>query len=296
MKISHILLTIILSFFVAFATVKYMPKAADETATPSPKESTYERVLRTGEIRCAYAVYEPPLIKDPNTGQLSGIFYDVMEEVGKRLNLKINWVEEVGYGTIAEGFVTDRYDAFCNTVWPTPERTRGASFTIPLYYSPVDVFVRADDHRFDDDLSKMNDPAYTFSVKDGDVSDSFAKQIFPKAKTTSIPDMADTSQLLEDITHNKADATINSPELLYQFLDKNPGTLRNLTPDNPVNAASNTIMIKPNQYQFKMMLDVTLQGLLNSGFIDAELKKYQSYHPIYLKNALPYQSGKMDGK
>ena len=163
------------------------------------KETTYERVIRTGEIRCAYAVYEPPLIKDPNTGQLSGIFYDVMEEVGRRLSLKINWVEEVGYGTVAEGFVTDRYDAFCNTVWPTPERSRAASFTIPLYYSPVDIFIRADDHRFDNDLSMLNDPAYIFAVKDGDVSDTFATQIFPKARHSSIPDMSDTSQLLVDV-------------------------------------------------------------------------------------------------
>jgi polar amino acid transport system substrate-binding protein len=289
MKLSNLLLVVALSFAVAFMTGKYV---ASNNGSVAIKETTYERVIRTGEIRCAYAVYEPPLIKDPNTGQLSGIFYDVMEEIGRRLSLKINWVEEVGYGTIAEGFVTDRYDAFCNTVWPTPERSRAASFTIPLYYSPVDILVRADDHRFDNDWSKLNDPAYIFAVKDGDVSDTFATQIFPKAKHSSIPDMSDTSQLLVDVVHNKADAAINSPELLYQFLDKNPGTLRDLTPENPINAAPNTIMIKPNQPQFKTMLDVTLQGMLNSGFIDAELQKYKSYHPIYLRDALPYQPGR----
>ena len=286
MKFSQIVAIVALSFIVAFVTAKYTAPDKNGTAV---KESTYARVLRTGEIRCAYAVYEPPLIKDPNTGQLSGIFYDVMEEVGKRLNLKINWVEEVGYGTIAEGFATDRYDAFCNALWPTPERSRAASFTIPLYYSPVDVLVRADDHRFDGDLTKLNDPTYTFAVKDGDVSDTFANQIFPKAKHSSIPDMADTSQLLEDVVHNKADAAINSPELMYQFLDKNPGTLRDLTLEHPLLASPNTIMIKPDQYQFKVMLDTTLTGMIGSGFVDAELKKYSNYHPVYLQNALPYQ-------
>lgn len=287
MKFSQIALVIAISAFVAFLTGVYL--APKNNPVVPENESTFARVLRTGEIRCAYAVYEPPLIKDPNTGQLSGIFYDVMEEVGRRLNLKIKWVEEVGYGTIAQGFVTDRYDAFCNAVWPTPERSRGADFTIPLYYSPVDIMVRADDHRFDGDIMKLNDPAYTFAVKDGDVSASFAAQIFPKAKTVSIPDMADTSQLLEDVKHNKADAVINSPELLDNYLDKNPGTMRDVTPDHPVNAAPNTMMIKPNQYQFKRMLDVTLQGLLSSGFIDDELKKYKSFHPAYLRNATPYQ-------
>ena len=281
-----------LSYFalsIALLSLGYTYVHNNPQATTTKTETTYERVLRTGEIRCAYAVYAPPLIKDPNTGQLSGIFYDMMEEVGRRLNLKIKWVEEVGYGTIAQGFVTDRYDAFCNAVWPTPERGRAGSFTIPLYYSPVDVFVRADDHRFDSDMTKLNDPAYIFAVKDGDVSDSFSKQFFPKAKTTSIPDMADTSQLLEDVVHNKADAAINSPELLNQFLDKNPGTLRDLTPGHPIKATGNVMMLKPDQYQFKIMLDNVLQDLLNSGFIDAELKKYQSYHPAYLLDALPYQ-------
>src|SRR5580704_8643017 len=143
----------------------------NNSAVTSPvKESTYERVIRTGEIRCAYEPYAPALSKDPNTGQLSGIFYDVMQEVGRRLNLKINWVEEVGYGVIPEGFVTDRYDAFCNTVFPTAERSRGGAFTIPICYSAVDDFVRADDHRFDNDLPKLDDPAVKFSGKDGDVS------------------------------------------------------------------------------------------------------------------------------
>ena len=31
--------------------------------------------------------------KDPNAGELSGIFHDPMEEIGKRASLKINWVE-----------------------------------------------------------------------------------------------------------------------------------------------------------------------------------------------------------
>ena len=290
MKFWQLLLVVAVSVGATLASVSYT--GADKSTT-THHESTAERVLRTGTIRCAYAFYAPSLMKDANTGQMSGIFYDAMQEVGRRLNLKIDWVEEVGYGTIAEGFATDRYDAFCATVWPTPERSRAASFTMPLYYSPVDVLIRANDHRFDGDIHKLDDPAYTFAVKDGDVSASFATQIFPKAKQTGIPDMADTSQLLEDVAHGKADAAINSPELLYQFLDKNPGTLRDLT---QVNAAPNTIMIKPDQYQFKAMLDVTLQGLLNSGFIDMELVKYKDYHPAYLRDALPYQPGRTDAK
>jgi len=253
----------------------------------SVKESAYERILRTGEIRCAYQPYAPALMKDPNTGALSGIFYDIMTELGRRLSLEINWVEEVGYGVIPEGFVTDRYDAFCGTVWPTAERSRGAAFTIPLYYSGVDVFVRTDDHRFDDDLSKLDDPSIKFSGKDGDVSSSFVKAAFPRAAIVSIAQLDDTSQILEDVVHNKADAAVNEPSLLALYLEKNPGTLRDITIGHPIRVSPNTIMIKPDQYQFKVMLDTTLQELLNDGFIGKTLKKYDTYNS-FLPVARPY--------
>jgi len=280
----------ILLLAVFLAVVAYqMGKHNELNPKNNAKESTYERIMRTGEIRCAYAPYAPALIKDANTGQLSGIFYDIMEEVGRRLNVKINWVEEVGYGVIAEGFVTDRYDAFCNTVWPTAGRSREGNFSVPLYYSPADVFVRTDDHRFDNDLAKLDDSSITFSGKDGDASGTFAEIAFPHAKMNSILQLADTAQTLDDVVHKKADATINEPSLLHEYLEKNPGTLRDISISHPIRVSPNTIMIKPDQYQFKTMLDVTLQELLNSGFVDKVLNKYDKYH-VFLRIAAPYQS------
>jgi ABC-type amino acid transport substrate-binding protein len=275
----------------ASASLSYLVAAHTSNVSPqtAKTETTYERVLRTGEIRCAYAPYAPALIKDPNTGKLSGIFYDVMTEVGNRLNLRIHWVEEVGYGVIAEGFATDRYDAFCTTVWPTPERSRGAAFTVPLYYSPVDVFVRAEDHRFDNDLSKLDDASIIFSGRDGDISATYAHATFPKARLDGIPQLSDTSQTLDDVAHKKADATINEPGLLNDYLDKNPGSLVNITATHPISVSPNTIEIKPDQFQFKVMLDVTLQELLNNGFVDKTLRAYDT-HNLFLRVGAPYQS------
>lgn len=251
-------------------------------------ETTFEHVLKTGAIRCAYAPNPPTFIKDPNTGQFSGIFYDVMEEVGRRLHLKINWVEEVGYGVIAEGFQTDRYDAFCATVWPTAERSRSASFTIPIYYSPVGIIVRTNDHRFDNNYGKLDDPAIHLAVRDGDISDSFAQAAFPRATRVGVPELSDTVQQLDDVAHNKADATITEPALLYRYLAANPGSLVDIASAHPLRVSPNTIMIKPNDPQFKMMLDVALQELLNSGFIDKVLQKYQK-DPVFMPVALPYR-------
>jgi hypothetical protein len=42
-----------------------------------------------------------------NTGVLSVIFHDIMEEIGKKASLRVNWVEEVGYENIFPGWTAD---------------------------------------------------------------------------------------------------------------------------------------------------------------------------------------------
>lgn len=76
-------------------------------------ESAYERVMRTQTIRCGYVVYPPAVIQDPNTGALSGIIYDVMQEAGNLLGLEIEWAEEVGWANTVETIRTGRTDAIC---------------------------------------------------------------------------------------------------------------------------------------------------------------------------------------
>ncbi len=95
MKYLLILLLIMFSF----------PTYADES-------SVYDRVMKSGKIICGYGIYDPSLIKNPNTGEFSGIFYEVTNELGRRLGLEIEWAEETGYGVIAEGFRTNRFDVF----------------------------------------------------------------------------------------------------------------------------------------------------------------------------------------
>lgn len=95
------------------------------------KENAYERVMRTGELRCGYAMSPPNLEVDPNSGELTGLERDIWDEIGKELDLKILWTEEVGWGNYIEGLRTGRYDAFCNQAWPTPARLKKYNYGGP---------------------------------------------------------------------------------------------------------------------------------------------------------------------
>jgi ABC-type amino acid transport substrate-binding protein len=259
------------------------------TVAAPQKETAYERVLRTGTLRCGYDVYEPSIIMDPNTKKLSGIFYDLMNEVGKRLNVKVDWSTQVGYGVIPQELALNRIDAFCGVLWPTAERARAGTFSVPVYYSAVYVFARANDKRFDADYTKLNNAAYTVSIKDGDVAGSIAAADFPQAKHISIGEMAHTSQMLEDVATKKADATFNELVGFYNYSKANPGKLKVVGLDKPpLRYFASTVMMGPNETQLKTMIDVAIGELIQSGFVDKLLQKYEGDRNLYMRVAKPY--------
>ena len=258
----------------------------------SSKESVYDRVLRTGKIRAGYAIYPPYCMKDPNTGKLSGIFVDCLEQAGENLGFKVDWVEEVGWGTMIEGLEADRYDIVPSGVFPNATRAKHADFTIPLFYSSVDLYVRGDDKRFGKGLDEFNSPGVKFSMIDGYATNPIIQRRFPKAAVLSHPQISNATDPVLDVIHKKADASLEEPGLAAQFLRNNPKSVRKFNGDRPVAIFANTMMFKINQPAFKSMMDATLLELLHEGAVDDLIAKYQPAPGVYYPVADPYRSTK----
>jgi ABC-type amino acid transport substrate-binding protein len=250
----------------------------------------FDRVIANKEIRCGYVAVPPHIIKDPNTGRLSGIIYDVMEEAGKLLDLKINWAEEVGFATMNPGLDAGRYDAICFGYWqnPTEAKLGYLGFSTPLYYMPVGAFVRVDDARFKQGLDPINDPDIRISSSDGMIASMIAQQDFPNAKVISLPNMTDVSQNLMEVITGKADVTFLAYRDGFRFEKMNPGKVRNIDIDQPVRVFPSTIAIPQNDRRFEVMLNTAFIQLLNGGQINRILKKYEEYPGAILPVAQPY--------
>ena len=99
--------------------------------------------------------------------------------LAKNLGLKVEWVEEVGWGTMIEGLQTDRYDMVATPIWTNSTRARQVDFSKSLYYSPIYAWVKAGDKRFNaDDLSALNNPKYTIGTVDGETARSDRQRRF----------------------------------------------------------------------------------------------------------------------
>jgi len=258
-------------------------------ALAAEKESTYDRVMRTGIIRCGYVPYPPAVMKDPNTGAFSGILVDVMGEVGHLLSLDVEWTEELGWATTVEALKSGRVDAICVGFWQNPAEGKYVGFTNPMWYSAVNAYVRNADNRFDSNPAALDSPDIRVSAIDGEMSGIIARQDFPKAKILSKPNMANVTDLLLDVTTDKADVAFVETYLAEEFLANNPGTLKNVTGDSPLRVFGNTIALPMGDVPFQSMLNSALVQIVNSGQMEKILTRHEKYPGSLYRVAKTYE-------
>ncbi len=87
-----------------------------------PTPSVYERVTQSGTLKAAFITYPPACMKNSATGEMTGIFVEVLQQMCTNLNLKLEWGEEVGWAAQIEGLESDRYDIVGSPVWANPVR------------------------------------------------------------------------------------------------------------------------------------------------------------------------------
>jgi polar amino acid transport system substrate-binding protein len=264
-------------------------KGGQKNSGQSENESAYERVMRTKTIRCGYDVWPPIIVKDLNSGRLSGIFYDYMEALGKNLGLKIEWINGISYGNYISELHYNHIDAMCAGVWPVGEVITSVDFTSPLYYIEIDTYVRADDFRFDKDLSALNDPRYTIASIDGLIPARIANADFPKAKVMSLPQASPPGDMLLSVADGKADATFTDTLTASDYIKHNPGKLRKVAAQRPIRIFGNTMAVAKNQDALLRMLNYATEELQNSGAIESIVQKYEKMPGVLLMQKTEYK-------
>jgi polar amino acid transport system substrate-binding protein len=283
---------VIVSALVALATATLVKSTSLPTVASGQvaAESELDQILKRGTIRCGYVSNPPSCMVDPNTRKLSGIFVDAIEATAKKLELKVEWTEEVGFGSMIEGLQNNRYDIVPCAIWPTGARAKQADFSDPLFYSGVGAFVRQDDDRFIDNLQAINSPDVKIATIDGEMAEAIALSDFPKAQRVGLPQLSDISMMLLNVKEGRADVTFVELFFAHEFLKNNPGSIKNITPDRPVRVFPNTMLLRHGQPEFKALLNTALEEQINLGIVDNLIVKYEPAPGIFYRLAPQYQA------
>ncbi|MCB1556386.1 MAG: transporter substrate-binding domain-containing protein [Alphaproteobacteria bacterium] len=276
-------ITCVLSAVVAWGVVgTRIDKSGAVTVKEDKKESVYDRVVRTDKIRCGYALEYPALDITPNSGQLSGIFYDLTQRIGDLLDFEIVWAEEAGWSDLSTGLENNRYDLACIGKWIYAPQTKGAIFTMPTYFSAVHAYTRVEEGGVKPDLSNLDSSDFTIATIDGELNYYLAQDHFPHAKTIELPALTDPGLLIQNILTNKADVVFLAAGIAERFMKENPGKIKQLS-EKPVAVFDTAYMVKSGEEEFVNVLNAALRQLHSDGYIRSLIKKHEgeaAYKPL----------------
>lgn len=257
------------------------------SVAPASAGEVFDKIMKTGTIRCGYYNWPPFLTKNLTTGVVEGIAPDLFAEIGKQLSLKIEWTEEVSTGSMFEGYANHRYDMICGPLSLMPARARASDFTDPFIYASAYLYVRKDDTRFDHKPEAANDPSVKYIGMDGEYSAIIGQEDFPKAKYASLPGTSLPSELLMSIATKKVDVTATEPVQFLLFDRANPGLLKQAE-GPPLHVIPMGFSVPFGEEPLKSMLNVTLRSLTVNGVVDKILKKYPDYDATLIRPAKGY--------
>jgi ABC-type amino acid transport substrate-binding protein len=274
---------VVLSVFVSLVTIKLVAPSANTAQA----QSVYNKVMTSGVITACYVEYPPAIIKDPNTGKLSGIFYDALNKAAANMGLTVNWTVEVGWADLIPSLNAGKCDIVGSPAWGNSTRGKSSEFSVPLYYSAINAYVRTSDNRFNGNPLLANNSQYTVMDEDGETSQVIVGQMFPNAKTVTLPQTDDVSEMLLDVTSNKADMAFLEASIANQFLKTHPGTLKNVSASTPVTVYGNVYLVKKGEFEFKTAIDNAMNELLGNGYITQLINQYGKDYPGGFYNVAP---------
>jgi len=287
--LKHILFTSLIA--VATATACFVVILGNGHTAPSARENAFDRVMRTGVLRCGYIPYAPEMMVDPATGKLSGFVYDMVEALGKASGLKVTWVEEVSTSNMFEGLHTGRYDALCSALFEKPAQARKAVFTTPIDYSESYMYARAknDSVSNSDNAATLDRVDIKVAVVDGEMSSAIAHDLFPHARIFALPPTASSpSEALTAVATGKADIAFSQKAVAEIFMSHNLEQVKQIG-TAPVTIMSQTMAsFDPADVELKNFFDSVIHTLYTNGTIPRIFQKYDPKQLTYKPLRSPY--------
>lgn len=247
-------------------------------ADDDKKETAFERVMRTGVIRCGYYVFPPVTNRDPNTNEMSGFSVDMMNILAERASLKIEWTEEVTFGNWVPAMQANRFDVVCTPMWPDLPQAKVVSFTHSLFYAGKYPAVLEKNPRINPKMTikNLNNETFTFVAQEGNVTLNTTKNTVPNAKLYVLSANADGGEFYQALATKKADAVITDANGIGQWNTNNPeNKMIFLDISHPVSIQQFPLVVKRGESDLLEFLNLAIDEMNNAGEIDKILYKWE---------------------
>jgi polar amino acid transport system substrate-binding protein len=229
-------------------------------------------------MRVGYVVYPPTVVKNPNTGELSGHFVDAARFIADVMKVRVQFVEAT-WSTFVAGLQSGQFDLSIAATYRTIPRATAVAFTTPIIYIGNGAIVRRGDTRFRS-LSDFDKPAITIAVAQGEASHEYALQHLPTAHLTVLS-TADLSQPLTEVIAGRADVGLADAWTTAQFAAKHPEVV-DLFAGQPYDLTPVGWAVRQNDTEFLNFVNTAVDYLISTGRMRDWERKYGA-HWVYPK-------------
>lgn len=237
---------------------------------------TLDRIQRTKVLNVGYVLYPPAIMKDPASGDLKGHFVDAIKELGRIMNVRVEFTEAT-WGTFAASLQSGQVDVSIAPTFRTIPRAMAVAFTRPLFYVGNSAIVGAGDERFAT-LSDVGRPGIRIAVTQGEAGHEYAQANLPDAQLTVLSS-ADQSLAFTEVSVGRADIALGDAWAVAQYADAH-SEVRDVFADHPYNLTSVGWAVRPDEARLLDFLNTSLDFFEDTGKLEGWERNYDApwYH------------------
>ena len=258
------------TFFVAFVSC-----GKNQT---SSHEDTLDRIRRTGQIEACTIIQPPLVIKDSKTGELSGVYVELLNIIAKKMNAKINW-HETTFGNATGDLAAQRCDVMAAPLFALIPRAAAVSFIAPpIHYQGLSAVI-GKNSRFitAKNISVFNKPGIAVALATGSAGDAFATEHLKNANLRRIDvQPSDPARNLTEVSANRADIAIFDTATCNLYAKQHP-EVTVLFRNPPINLFPVSWAVRQDDIKWLHFLETALQFLETQGITAQLEKKYNAY-------------------
>lgn len=286
---NNLVYTIVIAALVSIIMVFVFGRGGSPSSAAT-SQSVLQKVVASGQLSCGYIVEPPYIIKDGNTGQLTGIIPDIMTEIGKAADIDVKFTQEIASAAnIFEDLNMGKYDVSCGSWFVNPGRAKKGIFLKPIAYAPLYALVRANETRIKEDMSNLDSSEFKIAAMEGEGATMSAQKRFPHAQFVQTPQMADLTLLTTSVQDGKADITFVSPDVFKRYEKNSPGKLKVLSYTHFLAIAPVSMIVKSGEHDLADFINYSIDFLQGNGKLEEIYNKYDPDGDRFRRPAVPYQ-------
>lgn len=150
------------------------------TGAVQAQSPAIERVDKQKVLRVGWAVWHPYVFRDPKNNQVQGISYELINEMGKAMGVRIEWVED-NWSTLPAGIQANKFE-ITNLMAITPPRAEVVGFSEPVTKHGLSLLAPKAEVAKTRGWQDWDRPGVRIAVTLGANSDMFVTEKFKKAE------------------------------------------------------------------------------------------------------------------